>query len=643
MEVFNNQSFMMSKQGFFQAQALVKPTFMPIISGVLQRACACGQHTTGSGAECEECKKKRQGVLQRSDSIYSPLSEVPSIVREVLRSPGQPLDKDTRAYMEPRFGHDFSKVRVHTDAKAAESARALNALAYTVGRDVVFGNGQYAPYSSARRKLMAHELTHVVQQRGRTHHLDRLQLGPTDDQGERQASQVAEILNTERELPSFSAVSGVVQRHSQGAGATVGPSGSAATFSGAVCSQQDIDDIRRETLNWLDDIYEQLLSYEVDEVFTQSGATTSANQQRVGTALQQAFNTNDLPYAQVIRRRFLHMATMLRQAGRVTITCHGPLCGGAGSASTAAYVAQPYALVLCNLGTRGNRPIATFIHELGHAVLPQVGIRNTVQMGGGIRDRAYTFERIFRYLSPEETLDNAESYSLLADLLHSRVNRQVVAQPNDRTTGCTQSDPVLRAFARAAFWNRAASHTLSAYVRHLGSDPITSLDVQDRDPLMRAFPMLTTAELRNHRDAYQSLQDYGFRNPWNFGCDSSPSRCPTGRLGYARSGTATASSVSLSAISTPHAIHLCPAWFSASVNDQIRSIYALFLMVPASWVVANFRLANAYAYVDLARELALIRAPKPSTQYAIEHELQDQPTAPLPSSRPGVYSGSQRP
>jgi hypothetical protein len=67
--------------------------------------------------------------------------------------------------MEPRFGHDFSKVRVHTDSKAAESAAAVNALAYTVGRDMVFATGQYAPASIAGKKVVAHELTHVVQQR----------------------------------------------------------------------------------------------------------------------------------------------------------------------------------------------------------------------------------------------------------------------------------------------------------------------------------------------------------------------------------------------------------------------------------------------------------------------------------------------
>ncbi len=92
------------------------------------------------------------------------IHEVPPIVQEVLSSSGQHLDADTQAFMESRFGHDFSQVRVHTDERAMESAHAVNALAYTVGQDVVFGQGQYVPETSEGKKLLAHELTHVVQQ-----------------------------------------------------------------------------------------------------------------------------------------------------------------------------------------------------------------------------------------------------------------------------------------------------------------------------------------------------------------------------------------------------------------------------------------------------------------------------------------------
>ena len=101
---------------------------------------------------------------QRRSTKGTEPSTVLPIVHEVLRSPGQPLDLATRAFMEPRFRHDFSKVRVHADAKAAESARAVNARAFTIGGDVVFDEGQYAPGTLEGQRLLAHELTHAVQQ-----------------------------------------------------------------------------------------------------------------------------------------------------------------------------------------------------------------------------------------------------------------------------------------------------------------------------------------------------------------------------------------------------------------------------------------------------------------------------------------------
>jgi hypothetical protein len=91
---------------------------------------------------------------------------VPPIVHDVLDTPGQPLDTSTRALMESRFGHDFSQVRVHADTRAAKSAQAVNALAYTVGNAMVFGTRQYTPTTGAGQKLLAHELAHVVQQGG---------------------------------------------------------------------------------------------------------------------------------------------------------------------------------------------------------------------------------------------------------------------------------------------------------------------------------------------------------------------------------------------------------------------------------------------------------------------------------------------
>lgn len=91
----------------------------------------------------------------------------PPIVHDVLRSPGQPLAASTRAFMEPRFGQDFRDVRVHTDATAAQSAAAIGAYAFTLGRHIAFAPGQYAPATESGTRLLAHELTHVAQQRGR--------------------------------------------------------------------------------------------------------------------------------------------------------------------------------------------------------------------------------------------------------------------------------------------------------------------------------------------------------------------------------------------------------------------------------------------------------------------------------------------
>src|SRR5881398_1945464 len=104
--------------------------------------------------------QRKTRAMQGVDMNSTPVNTVPSIVHDVLNSSGQPLDEGTRAFMEPRFGHDFSQVRVHTDERAAESAEAVNALAYTAGQDVVFGGGQYEPGTNEGKKLLAHELTH---------------------------------------------------------------------------------------------------------------------------------------------------------------------------------------------------------------------------------------------------------------------------------------------------------------------------------------------------------------------------------------------------------------------------------------------------------------------------------------------------
>ena len=194
-------------------------------SGLLQRQCACGSRTSGASGQCEGCSKKRIAGLQtkvrvgpsgdafeleadrvadqvmamppRVDAPHPDsrsaaplvqrrvsdgsggLSDAPAIVSGVLRSPGQALDPATRDFFELRFGHDFSRVRVHSDRTAAHSADSVGALAYTVGHNVVFAENQYSPGSAAGNRLLAHELTHVVQQDASASHAQLLRRQPS--------------------------------------------------------------------------------------------------------------------------------------------------------------------------------------------------------------------------------------------------------------------------------------------------------------------------------------------------------------------------------------------------------------------------------------------------------------------------------
>lgn len=189
----------MSIQLTWTSQSIPPARMPPTRSRLLQRSCACGG-SSGSGDKCEECLQKETG-LQRLAAAPARSNVAPPIVHDVLRSPGQPLDTATRQFMEPRFGHDFGRVRIHADAKAAESAKAVVAHAYTVGSDVVFGQSRYAPGTDSGRRLLAHELTHVVQQRFWKSD-GALTIGPKGDAYERQADVIADGVNAVPELLS---------------------------------------------------------------------------------------------------------------------------------------------------------------------------------------------------------------------------------------------------------------------------------------------------------------------------------------------------------------------------------------------------------------------------------------------------------
>ena len=178
----------------------------PTGSGLLQRKCACGNHAM-AGGECKECGKKKRLGLQAKLKVNEPgdiyeqeadrvadqvmatpahqaasgappgiqrfsgqptgqTETAPASVDHALAGPGRPLEPALRQDMEQRFGYDFSRVRVHSGIAAEQAARDVNAHAYTVGHDIVFGAGRFVPGTYEGRLLLAHELTHVVQQSG---------------------------------------------------------------------------------------------------------------------------------------------------------------------------------------------------------------------------------------------------------------------------------------------------------------------------------------------------------------------------------------------------------------------------------------------------------------------------------------------
>lgn len=152
-----------------------------------------------------QTRAKASPPRQSARTPGSPFSQVPQVVQQVLASPGHAPGDDTRRLMESRFGHDFGKMRVHTDTLASDSARAVGARAYTVGNHVVFGAGQYQPGTRSGLHLLAHEMAHVVQQGGRPLGFQaRLEMTRPGDAAEREADRAADAVVRGRAATSLS-------------------------------------------------------------------------------------------------------------------------------------------------------------------------------------------------------------------------------------------------------------------------------------------------------------------------------------------------------------------------------------------------------------------------------------------------------
>lgn len=563
-------------------------------------------------------------TIDRKEKSALDQLEAPSIVNEALAGNGNPIDNNTRTFMEDRIGYDFSQVRIHTGPVATKSAQSINAIAYTSGNNIVFNEGKHSPKTPDGKKLLAHELTHVVQQ-----NRPRINRKPI----QRQAFPFEDPIHGSL-LDQFSAETGIpreqASQHSPQYRQWLSSTTRASPQTTSVnidpgCTRSDIIDIVNQSLSWLDDIYNQLLEYHADEVF-ESVIPPGSNHARIAAALQQAFNTTELSYVEVIRRRFLHLANTLRTNGRISIHCNGQYCTSGGSSFTAAYVSGPYALTMCSVGSPSSRPIATFIHELVHAIIPRVGISADVSGRARVTDRAYRGDRVFQHLSPEETLDNADSYGILAELLHSRINTQLVTPQGDTTQGCAQPNMVQEAFARADQWNHFALHQLDIDVNYLQGNALNTLASGNLAMLNLAFPSITTTtQLTTLRNAFQRLKRSGFDgSTWDFRCVTASDRHCGSSVAYSSGGKVNTSSVTLQNIRLTDTARICPGWFNLSHDDRIKTIYAVFMLGRPAWIVSGFQLQNALGYAEGAKVLTEESIPALTTTSAGEHIERDR-------------------
>jgi hypothetical protein len=525
----------------------------------------------------------------------------PPMVHDVLRSLGRPLDGATRSFFEPRFGHDFSRVRVHAEGQAPDSAHSLNALAFTVGSNVVFAAGQYRPQSLTGQKLLAHELAHVVQQSKEVTHTgasEPLTMVPATDPSEREADRIADaVLHTET---NASVVGGGVapgglqrglalQRQPNPTlgtqGTTTGTQGTTqgtqATTQATPCATL-LAATTSEAVRQIQQANKSLNLFAAEQVYPLDRKDPGTPEhQRVAAHLQATFNTTDAIDVEAISFRLARLERAL-SGGEVQMSCGTGCGGGAGGNVLEGYSPGPFHFTLCATNASPPRLATTMIHECAHAVLPAVGVKEKPTAGSrtGVIDRAYRQERLFTYLSPMEAMTNAESYSELVDGLISNKQPGMAAGASDKVQRCSDPGSVKAALGRAQVAARLLVNWLEGAVGMLvqsGSTDVSQISDPFGADLQAAFPGVTTlAQLRQIKNDATIIFN-NFSNPELIQCASAASRCPTGRLGFVNDIAITASAlVRVSSIlDRSGAMNLCSGWSSASEDDRVATMYAL--------------------------------------------------------------------
>jgi hypothetical protein len=538
-----------------------------LISGAsaLQRKCSCG----GSEEECDACKEKSGTTkLQRKAAGSRLGAGVPSAVDDALRSSGRPLDPASQNFFETRFARDFSKIRIHTDTQAAESARSVQSLAYTVGNQIVFGAGQYAPQTEPGRRLIAHELTHTVQQgaasvpsmqRAVTRDFDKLKdyltrglfdwvitdadahkslmilksLNATDlkdtvaameKEGwvDRLFSNVSDD-DSKKETDLLERINDVrVHKGKKGQADLVGS-----------CDQthrKELDDRVGSTKAWAREAKNRINAFAADP------ARHADTLKLLDTHFFHQKNNGPLtPAQQVANARQIagNFQKVETQQNPWPTFCASPFDPECASIALAYSDSKAKRLVFCSsyFGSKPQRQVYNLLHELTHEFT-------------GVDDRGYGDERVFAYLSSTDAMNNADSYALFAVDINDTEETSAHIRPvtRDKISDCGSNEPEVR--RRFAFAARMITNALSIIGQPHATGPyvLAHFKTQDRVKLQQVI------------DRFKKINEK-FADAIKFECED---KCGKGDTSYWRTWGST--------------VHLCPGWFTLSADARTDDI-----------------------------------------------------------------------
>jgi len=557
----------------------------PVQRPMLQRKCDCGQHT--GGGECEECKKKKKETpLQRRAEGWGAPTIAPPIVHDVLSSAGQPLDSGTRALMESRFRRDFSQVRVHTDERSAESARAVSAHAYTVGRHVVFGAGRYAPQTTSGRALLSHELTHVAQQADAPFVGSELRIGEAHDAAEREAAAVEKTEaggQVRVDQASQPQVQGSWDWGGAGWGTLIG--GGAGVLAGGIALAagsplaglailgggllagfligglvggdptkiEHPPDCGKRQLAIIGPAMKEaaeLVSKALARFGAYKTAPTDKANQLVHDQLMARFHSDTSETVGKIERVLSTMKGRF-SSGDLKPECHA--AEGVCAPPFDAYVHDAHTVVFCPSFFEDSQAALTIVHEMSHAL---VG-------GPQIRDRGYEGERIFKRLSTDEALTNAESYAEFVVDIATGNPVPAVAPEDNVKDDCPEDwrEPVRAAVAKAERWT---TNAINIFASKANAGYWTTLEAKylPAPPAAAGKGPAPTPD----KDLERALAVYraankNFANPIHFVCQ------PKGGSPCDKGG-------SVAWLGSNSKFFICAEWKAKNADDQVVSMLA---------------------------------------------------------------------